>query len=196
MSGFNDVEALAYSEWTTRLCKETMTMEVDEAIRTRRSIRKYEDKKVSKGEVRAILEAARWAPSGLNNQPWRVALAEDRDGIEELAGLTKYGSIVMSAPLLICVFLDLEASYDRDKDVMAIGAFIQNMLLAAHSSGLGAVWLGEILNRGDEVRRCLRVPERYELMAVVAVGYPAEKPPPKDRKPLPDLLLDFKKTSS
>jgi nitroreductase len=96
---------------------------------------------------------------------------------------------VASAPLLIAVFLDTEVSYNRDKDIMAIGAFIQNILLAVHARGLGAVWLGEILNRKEMVREALEVPETQELMAVIAVGRPGEEAAEKPRKPLTELVL-------
>lgn len=165
-------------------------MEVEEAIRTRRSIRRFERAKVSEDDLGGILEAARWAPSGLNNQPWRVVIIEDRGAAGEVAAYTNYGSIVEGAPLLIAVFLDLAASYDRDKDAMAIGAFIQNMLLAIHSRGLGAVWLGEILKDKEQVRDALKVAPSYELMALVAIGKPAKQPDDGSRKPLPDLILE------
>jgi len=164
-------------------------METEKCIRERRSVRRYAEERVSIEDTEAILEAARWAPSGLNNQPWRVVLVEDRDKAKELAACTKYSPIVEGAPLLIAVFLDREVSYDRDKDIMAIGAFIQNALLTIHSRGLGAVWLGEILNQKDRVREALRVPESEELMAVIAVGRPGEEPGERPRKSLDDLIL-------
>ncbi|RJP30967.1 MAG: nitroreductase family protein [Actinobacteria bacterium] len=165
-------------------------MDVEKAIRERRSVRKYAGEKVSEKEISAILEAARWAPSGLDNQPWRVVIVEDRSKAGELAACTRYSAIVTGAPLLLAVFLDLEASYDRDKDIMAIGAFIQNALLAVHSRGLGAVWLGEILKSKERVREILGVPEGNELMAVVAVGKPAETPQDGTRKPVADILIN------
>ncbi len=128
----------------------TYPNEVIQAIHTRRSVREYTDKKPTIDEIKKILEAGALAPSGLNNQPWRFIVIRDNETKSELAELTHYKRTVLSAPVLICVFLDLEASYDRAKDLMAIGACNQNMLLAAHSLGLGAVWLGGILKK----RRC------------------------------------------
>ena len=75
--------------------------------------------------------------------------------------------------MLICVFLDRQACYDVRKDHQSAGACIQNMLLAAHALGLGAVWLGEIINQEDDVAAVLGVDgERYELQAVIALGHP------------------------
>lgn len=167
-------------------------MEVREAIRTRRSIRKFLEKPVGEEEIREVLEAGRWAPSGLNNQPWRLVVVRDRSMAEELAGCTKYSSIVRAAPVLICVFLNHSESYDRDKDLMAIGALVQNMLLAAHSLGLGSVWLGEILKAKEKVREILHVPPGHELAAVVALGWPAEVKGRGDRKPLEEIVLGYR----
>ena len=164
-------------------------MEAERAIRTRRSIRVFKDESINSEDIDAILEAGRWAPSGLNNQPWKLVIIKDREKAREISSYTHYQMIVESAPFLIAVFLDNDISYDRDKDIMAIGAFIQNVLLAVHARGLGAVWLGEILNQRDNVREALRVPETKELMAVIAVGRPGEQPEEKPRTPLNDLIL-------
>ena len=88
-----------------------------------------------------------WAPSGLNNQPWRFVIVRDSQLRSDLADCTKYGKIIRNAPVCIAVFMDQSKSYDRVKDLQAIGACIQNMLLSIHDLGLGAVWLGEILNK-------------------------------------------------
>ncbi len=80
-----------------------------------------------------------------------MGVIKDKGLKDEVAALTKYSKIVRSANTLIAVFLDHSSSYDRTKDAMAIGACIQNMLLTIHSLGLGAVWLGEILEKKEEV---------------------------------------------
>lgn len=146
--------------------------EILKHIKSRRSIREFLADTVEDSIIEDILEAGRWAPSGLNNQPWRFVVVRDKKISGSLAGCTRYSSIVYSAPLLIAVFLDRDVMYDHIKDIQACGAAIQNMLLAAHGMGLGAVWLGEILNRKDEVREILNAPGSLELMAVVAIGYP------------------------
>lgn len=164
-------------------------MEVLEAIRSRRSVRSYTDEPVTDAEVREILTAGTWAPSGLNNQPWRFVVVRDEAAKGELASLTKYRRIVEGARVLLAVFCDREAMYNDVKDHQGIGACLQNMLLAAHGLGLGAVWLGEILNRAAEVNLLCDLPSRYELMAVIAVGRPASTGQVSTRKPLADLLL-------
>jgi nitroreductase len=116
-----------------------------DAIRSRRSIRQYSDDPVSDDDVRAILEAGRWAPSGLNNQPWRFGVVRDPECKNAISELTRYRQIIRNAPVIIAVFLDNDAGYDRVKDCQSIGACLQNMWLATHTLGLGGVWLGEIL---------------------------------------------------
>ena len=136
-----------------------------------------------------ILEAGRWAPSGLNNQPWRFAVITDTALKDILSQLTLYSQIVKGSKVLIAVFLDTSACYDRTKDLQAIGACIQNMLLEAHSIGLGGVWLGEILKSKKQVEEILAMEKDLELMAVIALGVPAENPKKGKRKELQDLIV-------
>ena len=150
-------------------------MDVGNAIRQRRSIRQYTNEMPKKEDVKKILEAAIWAPSGLNNQPWKFKVIEDKPQKDGLAEFTKYSKIVKNAPLVICVFLDNSATYNRDKDVMAVGAAIENMLLTACELGLAACWLGEILNKASQVQDYLKTDSDYELMAVVTLGFSDEE---------------------
>ena len=160
-----------------------------EAISVRRSVRDFTDGDVSEEALNLILEAGRWAPSGLNNQPWRFVVVRGEAKRGELAGLTHYSRIIMSAPVCVAVFLDRESSYHEIKDAQAVGACLQNMLLAAHSLGLGAVWLGEILRNADGVRQALNLKTGLDLMAVVALGHPARRDQQSSRRPLEDLVL-------
>lgn len=164
-------------------------MDTLEAIYTRRSVRKFTDQPVDRDAVMEVLNAGRWAPSGLNNQPWRFVIVSDEEMRGKLALLTKYGNIINNAQVLIGVFLDREAMYNETKDHQGIGACLQNMLLAAHALGLGAVWLGEILNNKEEATRTLGVSESMELMAVLAMGHPATKSHKSERVELKRLIL-------
>lgn len=136
-----------------------------------------------------ILDAGRWAPSGLNNQPWRFAVIRNGALKDMFSRLTHYSRIIKGSQILIAVFLDNSVSYDRTKDVQAIGACIQNMLLEAHSLGLGGVWLGEILKSREQIGEILGLTKDLELMAVVALGFPAESPKSGKRKELKDLIV-------
>jgi len=108
---------------------------------------------------------------------------------DKLAEFTKYGDIIKDAPVVIVVCMDITDSYNRDKDLMAIGACIQNMCLEAHSLGLGTCWMGEILNRKKEVCKFLNLYENLELMAVVTLGYSSEHITKGCRKSLSELKI-------
>ncbi len=160
-----------------------------EAIYSRRSVRDYTEEPVPKETIYEIIRAGTWAPSGLNNQPWRFAIVQDAEKKEALAQLTRYGEIIRRAPVVIAVFVDREAMYHEVKDHQAMGACIQNMLLAIHALGLGGVWLGEILKNAQTVREILALPENLELMAVVALGHPKHRRQTSSRKPLEEVIL-------
>ena len=160
-----------------------------ETIYSRRSVRHFTEEPVDRAHIMEILKAGSWAPSGLNNQPWRFAVVKDRGLKKEFEALTKYSRVIRAADCLIPVFVDKISMYHPVKDHQAVGACIENMLLAAHSLGLGAVWLGEILKSADQVRQLLELPETLELMAVVALGHPARKDQKSTRKPIEELVV-------
>ncbi len=164
-------------------------MDVLEAIYTRRSVRDFTEEPVASDQLAEILKAGSWAPSGLNNQPWRFVIVRDSGKRGELAKLTHYHRILEQAPVAIAVFVDRSSMYNDTKDHQAIGACLQNMLLAAHAMGLGAVWLGEILKNSSAVRQSLGLADNLELMAVVAVGHSARTDQRSDRKEVEELLV-------
>lgn len=166
-----------------------MNAPVLEAIYKRRSRREYTDEPIADSKLHEIIRAGIWAPSGLNNQPWKFVTIKDQAVRTQLAAQTHYSHIVLNAPALIAVYLDKEAMYDEVKDHQAAGACIQNMLLAAEALGLGAVWLGQILKNKDEVRRILALPETLDLMAVVALGYPRRTDQKSHRKKLAHFIV-------
>ncbi|MBN2140648.1 MAG: nitroreductase [Desulfovibrionaceae bacterium] len=161
------------------------------AIAERRSVRKFTAEAVTDQELLAVLEAGRWAPSGLNNQPWRFLVLKPGDPRQNrLAGCTKYGHIVRAARALIAVVLKKKEMYSEIKDRQAAGAAVQNMLLAIHSLGLGGVWLGEIIDHQDLALDELGLdPAEYELEAVIALGRPAQKGSSR-RRELSELILE------
>lgn len=162
-------------------------MDVFEAIKKRRSIRKFKNIDVEDEKILKILDAGRYAPSGLNNQPWRfhISKGEEKD---EISKFTKYGKIIKNSNLCISVFIDTEDIYNRERDLMAVGACIENMLLEVENLDLGACWIGEILNNKEKVREFLKLDKRYELMAVIAIGYKDETPH-SERKSLNELMI-------
>lgn len=164
-------------------------METWEAITGRRSVRQFTGEPVSDEQLDRLLEAARWAPSGLNNQPWRFMKLTEGGLIERLSTMTRYRGTVAGAAAVIAVFIDHDEMYDRTKDLQSAGAAIQNILLAADDMGLGACWLGEVLNRREDVETLLAVPERMELMAVVALGHPVDRERTGVRHPIETFVM-------
>ena len=164
-------------------------MDLIEGIYTRRSVRQYTAQPVEREQLIGIIKAGSWAPSGLNNQPWRFVIIREAEARLKLSKFTKYRKIIEDAPASIAVFIDRKAMYNDTKDHQAIGACIQNMLLAAHAIGLGTVWLGEILKSADDIRGFLELPEEMELMAVVAVGHPAAGDRTSYRKNVDDIVI-------
>ena len=164
-------------------------MDLLEGLYTRRSVRQYTAQSVEREQLIEIIKAGTWAPSGLNNQPWRFVIIRDAEARSKLSEFTKYRKIIEAAPACIAVFIDGKAMYNDTKDHQAIGACIQNMLLAAHAIGLGAVWLGEILKNADNIRVFLELPLEMELMAVVAVGHPSTGHRTSNRKDIADVII-------
>jgi nitroreductase len=162
-------------------------------IRSRKSVREFTDQTIEYTTISNILEAGRQAPSGLNNQPWCFIIVRDKITLNSIAKCTKYSSIIHGAPLLIVVMLDKNVMYDQTKDTQACGAAIENMLLAAHGMSLGAVWLGEILNKKEDVSHILETPDSFELMAVIAIGHPvSDISHPKGRRELSEIAHNEK----
>ncbi|MFO8017003.1 MAG: nitroreductase family protein [Promethearchaeia archaeon] len=165
-----------------------------EFIKSRKSIRNFVHKEIKKDTIEKILECGRWAPSGLNNQPWRVNVVTHPTVKRMVGKSTKHGGLLESANVNLVVFLDKEKGYDRVKDIQAIGAFMENLLLGAHALGLGAVWIGEILNNKEPVNEIFKLdPKQFELMGVIAIGHIDEamekkKEKKRERRPLEDFV--------
>jgi len=166
-----------------------MNSAILEAIYKRRSIREFTDEEISVAQLHEIIKAGIWAPSGLNNQPWRFVIVKNPEIKEQLAQQTHYSHIVLNANALIAVFLSRNDMYDAVKDYQAAGACIQNILLAAEALGLGAVWLGQILKNKTEVNSILALDENFDLMAIVALGHPQHRNQKSRRKEFATFLL-------
>ncbi|MFX0028042.1 MAG: nitroreductase family protein, partial [Candidatus Hermodarchaeota archaeon] len=127
--------------------------------------------------------------------PWRVCIVTHPTVKRMLSELTKYGGIIEDAYANLVVFLDLERGYERTKDIQAIGAFMQNILLGVHAQEeLGAVWIGEILDRKEEVNEIFKFPvEKFELMGIIAIGLKDDarekaRKQSRERRPLEEFI--------
>ena len=158
-------------------------MEFFEALRTRRSIRKYTAEPVAPEDVRVMLEAAMLAPSASNRQPWHFVVVDDRATLDRIAAEHPYAKMAADAPLAIVVCGDLDAEKTKGFWVQDCSAATENLLLAAHAQGLGAVWTGIYPNaaRADAVRSILGLPSYIVPLNVIPVGYPASENTPKDK---------------
>lgn len=165
-----------------------------ESIKSRRSIRYFVYEKINNDTIKEILECGRWAPSANNCQPWKVCVVIHPTVKRMVAELSEDGGIIESAYVNFVIFLDLEKSSERVKDIQALGAFIQNILLGIQSKGLGAVWIGEILKKKDQVNEIFKLPtDKFELMCVIAMGVIDEpmvnqKAKERERIPLEEFI--------
>jgi len=161
-------------------------MDVLKAIKTRRSIRKYRRDPIPEKLIFKILEAGRWAPSAGNSQPWQFIILKDDQIRRSVAEATTYGKFLAEAPIGVAVVIDPKASTHPVED----GAIAtQNMLLAAHTLGLGACWIGSYGSVYEEkVKEILNIPKEKRLLSIISIGFPVESPR-KTRKELREILF-------
>lgn len=156
-----------------------------ENIMTRTSIRQYKDQPVEQEKIDIMLKAAMAAPTAVNLQPWHFIVITDKKTIGLLSGKQP-----TNAPLLIAMCGDTDKTTMPDGKmklpdfwVQDVSAATENLLLAAHALGLGAVWTGvyPAMERVAEVANVLNCPQNIVPVAVVRVGYPDEAPEPKNK---------------
>ena len=151
-------------------------MDVITCIKERRSIRRFKPDPVPKKMIENILEIGRWAPSGVNYQPWLVKVVAKDEIKFKLGECSKYGKIIQSASHILVIFLDESQIYNYTKNVQSIGAFFQTILLASHAHGLGSVWLGEPYNQKEKINEIFGIQgEKTKFMGIIAIGYPNEE---------------------
>jgi nitroreductase len=169
-------------------------MDTFEAILTRKSVRSFTKQHVTDEQIEKIILAGTRAPSGMASEPWRFAIIRDAETKTNISNLTKHKDIINEADVLICLFMDKDVAYDAVKDANTIGACAENMLLAVHALGLGAVWIAEIRRNKDQVTiECGLDMARYDLMVVFPIGYSNEDATPTPRKRTMDEVVLVKK---
>ncbi|MBO4654292.1 MAG: nitroreductase family protein [Bacteroidales bacterium] len=171
---------------------EAEPVEVDTAsivldkLMTRTSIRKYQETPVEDAVIEKILRAGMAAPSARNAQPWSFGVVKDRALLQQIAETNPNAGMCAEAPMAIVVCGDVSKMLDglgRDFWIDDCSAATENILLAAHALGLGAVWTGFYPNmeRVNALRPILNIPEDQIVLCVIPMGYPAESPAPKDK---------------
>ena len=154
-------------------------------IHSRKSVRNYTGKAVSKADLDKILRAAMAAPSAVNMQPWSFIVVTERKKIEELADGLKYAKMLTKAGTAIIVCASPLEAANESKDFAIIDASLagQNILLAVEAMGLGAVWTAAYPDpvRVKHVRKVLNIPPDIIPLAVMPIGYPTGEDKPKDK---------------
>ena len=158
-------------------------METLEAILTRRSVRDFTHDPVSQEDIDQLLRAGMQAPSAGNEQPWHFIVIDDPDILHAVPDFHPYSKMLLDAPLAIQVCSDRNLEKKRASWIQDCAAATQNILLAAHAMGLGAVWLGIFPNaeRVAGMQRLLGIPKDIRPFGLIAIGHPKSHPEPVDR---------------
>ncbi len=166
-------------------------MEFYEVIRRRLSVRAYKPDPVPEEVLKRILEAARLAPSAKNYQPWKFIVVTDGKIRQELVPACRGQAFIAQAPVVICACaIEAEAwkgmgGYWSAAEV-DVAIALEHIILAAVAEGLGTCWIGAFIEA--EVKRVLQIPEGVKPVALTPVGYQAQEPKPRPRKPLEEIV--------
>jgi len=154
-------------------------------IKTRRSIRKFRPYKIKNKEIKLILEAAQWAPSARNTQPWSFIVVKDKNKIKEISKASKTFGTYKPEEMKnsSCIILVLK---EKKANEINLGFAIENLVLMAHSLKLGSCIIGAF--EKQKIAKLFNIPKDKELCYIIPIGKPAEKPK-KQRKPLKDIAF-------
>jgi len=168
-------------------------LDVFEAIKKRRSVRAYTSEKVSDEDVERLIEAARWAPSAGNIQPWEFIIVTNAETKRRLSDSALRQTFIEKAPVVIVVCADVTRSSwgygSRGTTLYCLqdtAAATENMLLAAQALGLATCWVGAFYE--DEVAKVINAPRNVRPVAIVPVGRPAEKPSARTMRSISEFV--------
>lgn len=163
-------------------------------IKKRRSIRNYLPDPIPDEDINSILEAGLYAPSGKNRQPWRFFVVKDVKTIRSIAKTTNYGKFARHAPVMVLVFAKTDSDYPFEKDLIGIGACLQNMMLTATVLGYGSCVIGELFERTDPVTQDVVIAtSQHILVAGLVVGTVPQLTPNAKTIKLEDYFLELPK---
>lgn len=164
----------------------TLQKSTIEDIMTRTSVRSYSDKEVGNEQIDTLLRAAMAAPTAGNKQPWRFVVVNDRAILDSIGD--NFGTMTMAKQASLAVIMcgDVTATFDGEGQgywIQDVSAASENLLLAAHAMGLGAVWCGiyPMSERVKQFSQMLNLPENILPMACICIGYPSGETTPKDK---------------
>ncbi|MGC9328888.1 MAG: nitroreductase family protein [Candidatus Hinthialibacter sp.] len=164
-------------------------MNVSEAIRSRYSVRNYQDKPVEEEKLRKLLEAARLAPSASNRQEWRFVVVRDEKKRQALMKAAKNQEFVGQAPVVIacCAVTDNHVMSCGQKCYpIDVAIAMEHICLQAVEEGLGTCWVGAFYE--DMVKKELQIPDEVRVVELLALGYPADQAPVKNRLPFDEIV--------
>ena len=158
-------------------------METLKAIMTRRSVRDFRPDPISEAEVETLLKAGMQAPSAKNERPWHFIVIDDPEVLHKIPEFHRNAQMLKYAPMAILVCSDRKLESKRATWIQDCAAATENILLAAHGMGLGAVWLGVFPDaiRVKGLQELLKMPADIRPVSLIAVGHPALVPEPVDR---------------
>ena len=162
-----------------------MSQELLNFLISRRSIRRFKPDPVPDELILKILDVARYAPSARNSQPWVFIVVKDPEVKKRLANVHLWAKPLENAPVGIVIACSTELS-PESYQVDCANATMQ-IMLAAHALGLGTVWL-QTLRNINEIQGIVGLPKNYVPVAMLALGYPDERPSPKKRKELKEIV--------
>ncbi len=158
-------------------------MELYEGLLTRRSIRAYKPDKIEYREVEDIVKAGMYAPSAVNCQPWHFIIIDDREIFQQIMDIHPYSKMLKDAQYAVVVLGDEQLQHGPGYWVVDCAAVTQNILLAAHSKGIGSVWLGlhPREQRKQGIKELFSLPQHIQPFSIISLGYPDEEPEQPDR---------------
>jgi len=164
-------------------------MDFLELVKSRYSVRSYQSRPVEQEKLDRVLEAARLAPTGSNEQPWKFVVVRDAEIRRQLVPACYGQRLIGEAPVVIAgvgLTPDRVMHCDIPGDPVDLSIVMGHVTLAAAAEGLGTCWIGAF--HQDKVREVLGIPDRAKVVEVMALGYPADSLRPKHRKPIEELV--------
>ena len=158
-------------------------MDAIQAIISRRSIRKYKDKKIEQNTIKELLKIGMSAPSAGNQQPWHFVVINNNDILKEIPKFHPHSKMLNQASTAILLCIDKKLETHKEMGIQDCSAATQNILIAANAMKLGAVWLGICprQERMEGIRNLLKIPENIIPFSLISLGYPNEEKPIENR---------------
>ena len=155
-----------------------------DAIRSRCSVREFNDKSISDDLIEKIVDCGRLAPTARKEEPWEFIAITDKKLLKAVAGITDHGKFIENSACAIVVLCRVTKYYLEDGC-----AATENMLVAASDLGVGSCWVaGDKKAYCQEIMNLLKIPAGYKVVSVIALGYPLKKTNPLEKRPLKDVL--------